>query len=147
MCLMDNKKIKMKKIILTERQQKLMEEYQQMESGRNEVLHFNTDVDWTIIGDIIGVSDNWVIDSDSKFNIDWVANLKTSDAGYVISHKINYVYGKLLLKDYDTDEIKSVNIDKSWAFTSNVSNDNPFNVKDIVVTVDLKQRKVSYEGI
>lgn len=103
----------MKKIIITEAQKKLMEDYQQMESGRNEAFHFYSPISPSNI-DFDNHNNVWEAIDNTKLFMDWTMVVITDETGYEIKTKVNNMVGEIVIGNYDTKETKTYNIDKSW---------------------------------
>lgn len=135
----------MKKIILTESQKKMLEDYQQLESGRNEVLNFNSSINYAYI-DFNGHDNIWEVDTRTDLRIDWSLLIKTDENGYSLIGKCNYLHGKVVIINYETKEVKEFNIDKAYKvdasknFNSNM--DGQMSTERLSVFIDFNKKEI-----
>ena len=131
----------MNKIILTERQKKLLEDYKQLDDNRKEIFHFNSKIETSYI-DIIDLPSEWDID-DSNLNLDWDLLINTNENGFNLSTKFNYINGTINLYKSGLDGNKVININKSWVIENNdIITDSHFDIKEHTVYISLNKQKI-----
>lgn len=131
----------MKKIIITEGQKKMLEDYQQIDDNRTEKFTFYSLISPENI-DFNNHNNSWEATSKTKLFMDWNMVVVTNNSGYEITTKINYLIGVIVIGDYDTKETKTFNIDKSWRIIQQdtFGSDTTVNSESIYIHVDFNNK-------